>query len=38
MAPTRSIVVDDRLYTVWWNGIQGNDLESLDELGFASFA
>ena len=37
MAPMRSIVVDDRLYTVWWTGIQGNDLDTLDDLGFASF-
>ena len=37
MAPTRSIVVDDRLYTLWWNGIQGNDLDTLEPLGWSPF-
>lgn len=37
MAPTRTVIVDDRIYTIWWTGIQGNDLESLDTLGWASF-
>jgi uncharacterized secreted protein with C-terminal beta-propeller domain len=37
MAPTRTVIVDDRLYTVWWGGIQGNDLATLAPLGWAGF-
>lgn len=36
-APERSLVVGDRLVTVWWGGVQTNDLASLDELGSATF-
>ena len=37
-SPTRSVVVDDRLYTIWWNGVQGNDLDTLEPLGWAPFS
>jgi uncharacterized secreted protein with C-terminal beta-propeller domain len=36
-APTRTVVVDDRLYTLWWSGIQANDLDTLEPLGWAAF-
>ncbi len=34
---TRSIVIDDRLYTISNKGIMSSDLMSLDELGFLGF-
>ena len=35
--PMRTVVIDDGLYTIWWAGVQANDLDTLEPLGWASF-